>query len=89
MKKDKKIHNTILNAINLLFNKNYQFDSFDINKIDKKFFLESEKLLPKKNYVGLSITQGNIYRKKEWPMDKIIKIANKLIEYKKIPVFLI
>ena len=89
IKKDKKICNTILNSINILFNKNYRLDTFDINKIDKKFFLESEKLLPKKNYVGLSITQGNIYRKKEWPIDNIIKISNKLIENKKIPVFLI
>ena len=45
--------------------------------------------MPKNNYVGLSITQGNIYRKKEWPFDNIIKISNKILENKKIPVFLI
>ena len=89
IKKEKKIYNTILNAINLLFNKNYRPDAFDINKINKKFFLESEKLLPKGNYVGLSITQGNINRKKEWPLANIIKTSNKLIESKKTPVFLI
>jgi len=45
--------------------------------------------LPNNNYVGLSITQGNIYRKKEWPLDKIIKISEELVKKNKIPVFLL
>ena len=89
IKKEKKINNTILKAINLAFNKKYSLNVFDINKIDRKFFIESERLLPKNNYVGFSITQGNIYRKKEWSFDNIIKISNKILENKKIPVFLI
>ena len=37
--------------------------------------MKQRKLLPdKNNYVGFSITQGNIYRKKEWPLNNIIKI---------------
>ena len=64
VKKEKKNYNTILKAINSLYKKNYKISEFDINKIDKKFFLESERLLPKNNYVGFSITQGNVYRKK-------------------------
>ena len=89
IKKEKNINNTILKAINLLFKQSYQIKEFDINLIHKKFFLESEKLLPKNNYVGLSITQGNVYRKKEWPLDSIIKVSNELIKNGKIPVFFI
>ena len=88
-KKQKKIQNTMLKAINILYKKDYQLKEFDINKIDKKFHVESERLLPKNNYVGLSITQGNIYRKKEWSFENIIKLTNKLIELNKVPVFLI
>ena len=89
VKKEKKIYNTILNAINFLLNKNYYINDFNIKKINKEFFIESEKLLPNNNYVGLSITHGNINRKKEWPLKNIIELSNKLIEYKKIPVFFI
>jgi len=88
-KKQKNIQSTILNAVNILYNKDYQLKEFNINKIDKKFFLESERLLPKNNYVGLSITQGNIYRKKEWSFENLIKLTNKLVELNKVPVFLI
>jgi len=89
IKKQKKINNTILNAINHILKTNYQINEYDINKIDKKFFMESEKLLPKNNYVGFSITQGNVYRKKEWPLNNIVEISNRLIQSNKIPVFFI
>ena len=89
IKKEININHTILKAINFLFKQNYQIKEFNINLIHKKFFLESEKLLPKNNYVGLSITQGNVYRKKKWPLDNIIKISNELIKDEKIPVFFI
>ena len=88
-KKHKKINNTILSAINRILGTNYQLREYNINKIDKKFFIESEKLLPKNNYVGFSITQGNVYRKKEWPLSNIVKICNKLVQNNKIPVFFI
>ena len=45
--------------------------------------------MPHNNYIGLSITQGNIYRKKEWSIDKIIKISEELVKNNKTPVFLI
>ena len=89
IKKRKKINNTILSAINRILGTNYQLREYNINKIDKKFFIESERLLPKNNYVGFSITQGNIYRKKGWPLSNIIKICNKLVQNNKIPVFFI
>jgi len=89
IKKEKKIYNTILNAMNLSFEKNYKIKEFNIDKIDEKFFIEAKRLLPNKNYIGFSITQGNIYRKKEWPLDKVISVANKFVKSKKIPVFLV
>ena len=89
IKKNKKINYTILNSINTLFKTSYTMKEFDLNNIDKKFFIESERLLPNKNYIGFSINQGNVYRKKEFPLDKIIKISNEFIKNNKTPVFLI
>ena len=89
IKKENRIAETILKAINILFEKRYQLTEYNINKIHKKFHFESEKLLPNKNYVGFSITQGNVYRKKEWPLDNVIRISSKLLEKGKIPVFFI
>jgi len=89
IKKSKKNYETALNSVNLLLNKNYQINEFNLNSINQIFFEESKKLLPSDNYVGLSITQGNIYRKKEWPIENIIKLSNILIKNKKKVVFFI
>ena len=89
IKKEKKISNTILEAINFAYKKEYKLNEFNINKIDKKFFIESEKLLPKNNYVGFSITQGNIYRKKEWSLNNFVKLSSKIVQANKTPVFFI
>tara|TARA_Y100000590_G_scaffold380390_1_gene448718 strand:- start:3826 stop:4821 length:996 start_codon:yes stop_codon:yes gene_type:complete len=89
IKKEKKIDKTILKAINIAFKKDYQISEYNMENINEKFHLESKKLLPGSNYVGFSITQGNIYRKKEWPLNNIVKISNKLLENNKIPVFFI
>jgi len=62
---------------------------YDIKNIPKKYFDESERLLPDKNYIGFSLTQGNVYRKKEWPLNKVIKLSEALVKNNKIPVFLI
>ena len=62
---------------------------YDIKNIAKKYFDESARLLPDKNYIGFSLTQGNIYRKKEWPLNKVIKLSEELVKNNKIPVFLI
>jgi len=62
---------------------------YDIKNIPKKYFEESERLLPNKNYIGFSITQGNIYRKKEWPLIKVIKLSKELVKSNKTPVFFI
>ena len=41
------------------------------------------------NYIGFSITQGNAYRKKSWPIEKLIILANKIKEKNKFPVFFV
>ena len=63
--------------------------NYDLNLIPKKFRLEAERLLPNKNYIGFSITQGNLYRKKSWSIYKFISLANKVSMDNKIPVFFI
>ena len=89
IKMDSSINNNILNAINEIFKTNYKLIEYDIQKVDNKFEIESRKLLPNKNYVGLSITQGNVYRKKEWPISHIIDLCKKFKQRNKIPVFFI
>tara|TARA_B100000029_G_scaffold121433_1_gene114871 strand:- start:593 stop:1540 length:948 start_codon:yes stop_codon:yes gene_type:complete len=68
---------------------NLKTTDYDIKNIPKKYFDESLRLLPGKNYIGFSLTQGNIYRKKEWPLNKVIKLSKELVKNNKIPVFLI
>ena len=63
--------------------------NFSCNKLPKNLLSEARKLLPKTNYIGFSITQGNEYRKKSWSIYKFISLANKSLIKKKIPVFFI
>jgi len=63
--------------------------NFNCNKLPKNLLNEAKKLLPKSNYIGFSITQGNEYRKKSWSIYKFISLANKSLIKKKIPVFFI
>jgi len=60
---------------------------YDINEIESKYHDEAARLLPKNNYIGFSITQGNQYRKKTWPIEKFINVANNLKH--QVPVFFI
>ena len=89
IKKMDKINNNILIAINTLFKTECKLVDYDTNNIEDKFVNESKKLLPKNNYIGFSITQGNVYRKKEWPLNNILDLCKKLKQKNKIPVFFI
>ncbi len=89
IKKMNKINDNILQAVNTILNVNCNLIDYDINTIENKFTTESEKLLPKNNYIGLSITQGNVYRKKEWPLNNIVNLCNKLKQCNKTPVFFV
>ena len=71
------------------FKTNLKKIDYDIKKIPKKYFDEAIRLLPSNNYIGFSLTQGNVYRKKEWPLNKVIKLSEELVKNNKIPVFLI
>jgi len=63
--------------------------NFNSGKLPKNLTNEAKKLLPKSNYIGFSITQGNEYRKKSWSIYKFISLANKSLIKNKIPVFFI
>ena len=63
--------------------------NFNFSKLPKNLLNEAKRLLPKNNYIGFSLTQGNVYRKKSWSIYKFISLANKTLIKNKIPVFFI
>ena len=87
-KKFKKTKNHLENLNNFLDEK-IKLLSFNYNKLPKNIVNEAKRLLPKSNYIGFSITQGNEYRKKSWSIYKFISLANKCLIKNKIPVFFI
>ena len=78
-----------LENLNLLLNENIKKIDFNVNDLPKIIKSEAKKLLPASNYVGFSITQGNLYRKKGWSIYKFISLANKISSRNKTPVFFI
>ena len=76
------------NLINFL-KMNLKIVKFNIKSLDDKYKLEAKRLLPDKNYVGFSITQGNVYRAKSWALKNFITLACKLEERNKTPVFFV
>jgi len=62
---------------------------FSLDNLDISFIEEAKKLLPNNNYIGFSLTQGNEYRKKSWPIDNFIVLAQKIKKNNKIPVFFV
>ena len=81
--------NTHLRNLSVFLDQKIQTVNFNYNKLPKIILNEAKRLLPKKNYVGFSITQGNIYRKKNWSIYKFINLANKILIRDMIPVFFI
>ncbi len=75
--------------LSLFFGEDVVELEFKVNKLNKNLLLEAKKLLPNSNYIGFSITQGNIYRKKSWSLYKFTSLANKILSKNKIPVFFI
>tara|TARA_S200000501_G_scaffold5187_1_gene4448 strand:+ start:107 stop:1060 length:954 start_codon:yes stop_codon:yes gene_type:complete len=78
-----------LENLNFFLDEKIQPINFSCNRLPKYLLNEAKKLLPKSNYIGFSITQGNRYRKKSWSIYKFISLANKSLIKKKIPVFFI
>ena len=89
IKKKRKVNDSILEGLNKIFNYNLKLIDYNTDVIDNKFKMEAERLLPNSNYIGFSITQGNVYRKKEWPIDNIVNLCNEFRKNNKIPVFFI
>ena len=75
--------------LSLLLNEKIKTINFNCSKLPKVLLKEAKRLLPKNNYIGFSITQGNKYRKKSWSIYKFISLANKSMIKNKIPVFFI
>ena len=78
-----------LENLSIFLNEKIKLIKFNHNNLPKNLLNEAKKLLPKSNYIGFSITQGNEYRKKSWSIYKFISLANKSLIKNKIPVFFI
>ncbi len=88
LKNDNLCKMTIDNLEKFL-NVKINYSTYSLESLPHKFEEEAKRLLPLKNYIGFSITQGNIYRKKSWPLKNFIELAKKLLNNNKIPVFFI
>ena len=70
-------------------NTNIVISKFNLSSLDEKYKSEAKRLLPDKNYIGFSLTQGNVYREKSWSINNFMDLAIKIEEKNKIPVFFI
>ncbi len=87
--KEKNIIYRIANYIKVLNDNKFILKKYNINLIKKLYFDEAIRLLPSNKYVGISITQGNLYREKKLPLSYIVDVAKYLLSINKKPVFLI
>ncbi len=78
-----------LENLSVFLNEKIKLIKFNHNSLSRNLLNEAKKLLPKSNYIGFSLTQGNVYRKKSWSIYKFISLANKVLIKGKIPVFFI
>tara|TARA_B100000579_G_C22761032_1_gene818960 strand:- start:352 stop:1335 length:984 start_codon:yes stop_codon:yes gene_type:complete len=78
-----------ISHLKFLLASDFETINYDIKKMPKKYLEESKRLLPDKNYIGFSLTQGNVYRKKSWPLDNFIIVAKQLIGRGKKIVFFV
>ncbi len=78
-----------LKNLSNFLNTNIEILKFNLNNLEEKYKSEAKRLLPDKNYIGFSLTQGNVYREKSWSIDNFINLATKIDEKNMIPVFFI
>ena len=81
--------NLILDNVGKLINEEIKKIKYDISGIDKKYFEEANRILPENDYLGISLTQGNVYRKKSWSLNKFLNLSRSIVEKGYKPVFLI
>jgi ADP-heptose:LPS heptosyltransferase len=62
---------------------------FNLDSLPNELINEAKKLLPESNYIGMSVTQGNAYRLKTWPIENFVELANKYMSIGKKIVFFI
>ncbi len=86
IKSYKKDH---LENLNIFLEEKIKRINFNYSRLSTTLLKEAKRLLPKTNYIGFSVTQGNKYRKKSWSIYKFIALANKCLIKNKIPVFFI
>ena len=87
--KDEYMSEDHLSNLNKFLKTNVNRSFFKLENLPQKYKEEAKRLLPDKNYIGFSITQGNVYRKKSWSINKVIDLANKIDEKNMKPVFFI
>ena len=68
---------------------NIGISKFNLSNLEEKYKSEAKRLLPDKNYIGFSLTQGNTYREKSWSINNFVDLATKIDEKSKTPVFFI
>ena len=78
-----------IDNLSLFLGEKIRLINFNCNKLPKSLLKEAKRLLPKSNYIGFSITQGNENIKKSWTIYKFITLANKSLIKNKVPVFFI
>ena len=78
-----------LKNLSNFLNTNIRISKFSLNNLEEKYKSEAKRLLPDKNYIGFSLTQGNAYREKSWSMNNFMNLATKIDEKSMIPVFFI
>ena len=78
-----------LKNLSNFLNTNISISKFNPNNLEEKYKSEAKRLLPDKNYVGFSLTQGNVYREKSWSIKNFMDLATKIDEKSMIPVFFI
>ena len=78
-----------LKNLSNFLNTNIRISKFNLKNLEEKYNHEAKRLLPDKNYIGFSLTQGNVYREKSWSTNKFMDLATKIGEKNKVPVFFI
>jgi len=83
------ISTSLLSNLEIFLSTKIRSINFNLNSLDLKYVDEAKKLLPGQNYIGFSVTQGNTYREKSWPIENFIELAKKYMLRRKKIVFFI
>ncbi len=78
-----------LNNLSLFLGTKIRKMEYNFDLINEKYIKEAKRLLPNKSYVGFSLSQGNEYRKKSWPIENFIELARKIKLKNKVPIFFV